>query len=67
VRFLNSGTTVLHTPISAQTTANSTATAHFNLSGSGGVHKIQTQTTCTGSGGTPANGVQFSSTTVKFK
>ncbi len=67
VRFLNSGTTVLHTPISAQTTANSAATANFNLSSSGGVHKIQTQTTCTGSGGTPSNGASFTNATVKFK
>jgi hypothetical protein len=68
VRFLNSGTTVIHTPISAQTTANSTSTsATFSINGSGGVRKIQTQTTCTGSGGTPSNGASFTNATVRFK
>ena len=66
VRFLNSGSTVLHTPVTAGVTLNTSSSSAFDLSGSGGVRKIETQTTCTGSGGTPSNGVNFNNAIVKF-
>jgi hypothetical protein len=66
VRFLNSGTTVVHTPVTSQANVSSSTSATFNLNGSGGVRKIQTQTTCTGSGGNTSNGVNFNNTTVKL-
>ena len=59
VRFLNSGTTVLHTPISSQEVVNESKTRTFNLNSSGGVRKIQTQTSCSGSGANLSNGVNF--------
>jgi hypothetical protein len=67
VKFLNSGTTVVHQPVTSQTSISSYSTQNLHLNGLGGIRKIETHTTCTGSGANlSSGGVQFTTAEVRF-